>query len=138
MRTFIRAGSIAGLLCLVSITCGCAGNPTISCKGSVVISVNPPSATLNHSAAPPGNQVQFVATAAPTAPPGCPVPQWIAIVYGTWTNPDPTDIQISSTSDSTNGTAVCKATTNGPVTLTGTFSQMVQTPVTKTVQLTCD
>ncbi len=70
--------------------------------------------------------------------PGCAVPTWIAIVYGTWSNPDPTDIQISSAIDNTNGTAVCKAATNGAVTLTGTFNQLVPAPVTKTVQLTCN
>ncbi len=60
-------------------------------------------------------------------------------VYGSWSNPDSTAIQISSASDSTNGTAVCKLPTHGPVTLTGTFSQQAASnPATETVQLTCN
>ena len=138
MRTLIRAGLLAVLLAAEAVLLGCSGNPQLSCTGSVQIAVNPASATISHTATPPANQVQFVATARPTAPEGCPIPQWIAIVYGTWSNPDPTDITISSANDSTNGTAVCKLPTNGAVTLTGTFTQMVSTPVTKTVQLTCN
>lgn len=138
MRTFIGAGFSVALLSVIANACGCSGNPAMSCQLRTVISVNPTSATLNHAAAPPSNQVQFIAAAQPTAPPGCAVPDWIAIVGGTWSNPDPTDIQISSANDSTNGTAVCKAPTNGAVTLTGTFTQLVPAPVTKTVQLTCD
>lgn len=65
-------------------------------------------------------------------------PQVVAREYATWSNPDPAAIQISSADDLTNGTAVCKAPTDGPVTLTGTFSQMVSGPATKTVQLTCN
>lgn len=111
----------------------------MDCSLSETVRVTPLSATVNHAAAPPANQIQFVASAAPTAPPGCPVPAWVVRVYGTWSNPDPTAIQISSANDSTNGTALCKLPTNGPVTLTGTFSQQtVSNPATETVQLTCN
>jgi hypothetical protein len=138
MRTFVRADLIAGLFIAITVICGCGGNPVATCTDSIVVTVAPSSATVNHAAAPPGNQVQFVGYAAPTAPPGCPVPEWIAIDYATWSNPDPAAIQISSANDSTNGTAVCEAPTNGAVTLTGTFTQLVLTPVTKSVQLTCE
>lgn len=138
MCSFIRASYLAGLLAAVTADCGCGGKPSLSCSINTVISVNPTSAVVNHAASPPGNQVQFGAIASPTAPDGCPVPQWLANVYGTWSNPDPTAITISSANDATNGTAVCKAATNGPVTLTGTFTQLVPTPVTRTVQLTCN
>ena len=140
MRTFIRVDLIAGLCIAATTLYGCGGNGTIGskCTLTTVITVNPASATVDHAAAPPANQVQFIANAQPTAPPGCAVPTWIAIVYGTWSNPDPIDIQISSAADSTNGTAVCKTPTNGAVTLTGTFTELVQSPVTKTVQLTCN
>jgi hypothetical protein len=140
MRTVIRAGLLGGFFGGVALVSGCGAdsNSIGECSITVVVTVSPPSATVNHAAAPPGNQVQFVGTAAPTAPQGCPVPEWVAIDYATWTNPDPTDIQISSANDSTNGTAVCKAYTNGPVTLTGTFTQLVSSPVTKSVQLTCE
>jgi hypothetical protein len=139
MRTFIRADLAVGFFVAITALCGCGGNPATKCDEVTVISVNPTSATVNHAATPPANQVQFVANAQPYSDqPGCAVPDWIAIVYGTWSNPDPTDIQISSALDNTNGTAVCKSATNGAVTLTGTFSELVPAPVTKTVQLTCN
>ena len=110
----------------------------MSCNYSTVIGVSPTSATVNQAAAPPGNQVQFIAFAHETASgPGCAIPQSEVLVYGTWSNPDPQDIQISSANDSTNGTAVCKAPTTGAVTLTVTFTQFTMTPATKSVQLTC-
>jgi len=84
------------------------------------------------------DDVQFAGIAYPTAPAGCPIPQWEDLDYGVWSNPEPNEIQISSADDSTNGTAVCVAPTNGPVTLTGTFSLYLASPVTKTVQLTCN
>ncbi|MGA9063208.1 MAG: hypothetical protein WB341_16295 [Terracidiphilus sp.] len=140
MRTFARAHEFCGLFLALAFVCGCGGNGTVgdNCNLSTEITVAPTSATVNHAAAPPANQVQFVGSAAPTAPPGCPIPAWVAIVYGTWSNPDPDDIQISSVDNSTNGTAVCLAPTNGAVTLTGSFTQIVSSPVTKSVQLTCD
>jgi hypothetical protein len=138
MRTFIRVGLITVFLAVAVLLCGCGGNSQISCAGSVTITVSPTSATANHAAMPQANQVQFIAVGQPTAPPGCPIPEWVATVYGTWSNPDPTDVMISSANDPTNGTAVCLAPTNGAMTLTGTFSQLVTTPVTKSVQLTCE
>jgi hypothetical protein len=110
------------------------------CNASLVVGVNPSSATVNHAAAPPANQVQFIANEAYSAPAGehCAVPAIAWIVAGTWSNPDPQDIEISSANNSTNGTAVCLAPTNGAVTLTGTFPTTVMAPATKSVQLTCE
>lgn len=135
----VRACLCCGLLAALAMSCGCAGGTQMgNCAGSIVTNVAPASATVNHSAAPPANQVQFIATQAPTAPPGCPVPQWIRRVYPAWSNPDPTDITISSANDSTNGTAICKGATSGAVTLTGTISSASGSdPITKSVQLTC-
>jgi hypothetical protein len=138
MRILHRFDRIVGLFTALLLLSGCSGNPAMTCSLTVEVQVSPTTATVDHAAAPPGNQVQFVGYARPTAPPGCAVPQWIAIDYATWSNPDPTDIQISSASDSTNGTAICKSPTNGPVPLTGTFTQLVSSPVTKTVQLACN
>lgn len=140
MRTLIRASLAVTLVLSLGAVCGCGGKSTMdSCSYSVVIRVNPTSATANHSGNPPANQIQFVGAAYPTAtPPSCPVPASSALSFATWSNPDPSAIQISSANDSTNGAAVCKASTSGAVTLTGTFTQMVPTPVTKSVQLTCE
>lgn len=86
------------------------------------IQVSPTAATVNHLAAPPKNQTQFVAIATPTAQAGCAVPQLVAREYPAWSNPDPAAIQMIS---SASGTAVCKAPTNGPITLTGIFARTV-------------
>lgn len=140
MRTFIRAFLAAGLIAVFNAAIGCGGNGSISgnCTLTTVITVSPTSATVNHAAAPPANQVQFIGVGRFTAPPGCAAPALAFLVYGTWSDPDPTDITISSANDSTNGTAECKSATNGAVTLTGTFDQLVPAPVTRTVQLTCN
>lgn len=142
MRSFIRAGLLPVLFAAVAIVCGCGGNSQIGCTLETVITVSPTSATVNHAAAPPANQVQFIGVGGYAAPPGedCAVPALSWIAYGTWSNPDPTDITISSADDSTNGTAVCVAPTNGAVTLTGTFpsAQLSPQSVTKSVQLTCE
>jgi hypothetical protein len=143
MRTSIRAVFLAGLLSAIPAVIGCGGNGAIAVKCSLdtVITVSPPSATVNHAAAPPGNQVQFVAVGRYAAPPGsdCAVPALAWLAYGTWSNPDPTAIQISSANDSTNGTAVCLAPTNGPVTLTGSFPIGANPPAAvQSVQLTCN
>jgi len=141
MRTFIRAVLLTGAA-LVAGTCGCGGSTgTAKCTLTTVINVNPTSATVSHAATPPFNQVQFIAAGGYAAPAGsenCAIPAIAWIEYGTWTNPDPNDIQISSASDSTNGTAVCEAATKGAVTLTGTFTDRLTAPVTNTVQLTCN
>jgi hypothetical protein len=142
MRTFIRVGFFAGLLSAIAAAIGCGGNGTIggNCSLSTVIAVSPTSATANHAAVPPGNQVQFIGIGRYTAPPGCAAPALAWIAYATWSNPDPTDIQINSATDSTNGTAACKAATNGAVSLTGLFPTSGNPPqsITQSVQLTCE
>jgi hypothetical protein len=139
MKALLGVDRIAGLFAALAVLSGCAAHPTMMpCEVTVEVQVSPTSATVDHGAKPPGNQTQFKGLARPTAPAGCPVPEWVASTYATWSNPDPADIQISSANNSTNGTAVCKAPTNGPVTLTGTFTQGLSSPATKTVQLTCD
>ncbi len=141
MRTFLPAGPLAGLAAILAVVCGCAGNGTIGdCTLYTVITVNPTSATANHAAAPPANQVQFIGTGGYAGTGShCAIPALSWIAYATWTNPDPADIQISSAQNSTNGTAVCLAPTNDAVTLTGTFPAIEPSQsVTQSVQLTCE
>jgi hypothetical protein len=110
--------ALAGCLALT----GCAAGLQGDCSNTgIVLSLNPVAATADHTAEPPGNQQQFVSTAAPTAPPGCALPEWILLAHPSWTSSDPVNISISSANDTTNGTAVCKGATNGAATLTATF-----------------
>jgi hypothetical protein len=136
MQTLIRIGIGCSFLAALTALCGCAAGA--KCNGdTMVVTVAPASATANHAAASPANQVQFVGSASFAAGPGCAAPALSARVYAQWTNPEPEEIQISSANDSTNGTAVCLESTDGPVTLTGSFGAANPQPVTKTVQLTC-
>ena len=69
------------------------------------------------------NQVQFRGIAyAVSTPASCPQrTDFGALEYAMWSNPDSTDIQISSAYDDSNGVASCINSTSGAVTLTGTF-----------------
>lgn len=119
---------------------GCGAGPGTTCTDFYVLTIGPPSAVVSSSAAPPGNQGQFAAeiTLAPSGP-NCAVSAVAMRAYPAWTNPDPTHITISSAADATNGLAVCKGPTAGPVTLTAsTPSNTSSQPLTATVQLTCD
>jgi len=115
---------------------GCAvASP--ACTITDTLTVSPLTATANHSATAPGNQVQFFSEIAPKpSAANCPVPQFVIAARPAWTNPDPIDITISSASDATNGLAVCDSATAGPVTLTANVGTQ-GIPATQTVQLTC-
>jgi len=60
----------------------------------------------------------------------------VALVYASWSNPDPLDVTVSSAADFTNGLATCKNTTAGPVTLTATAT-LSSKVYSSSVQLTC-
>ncbi len=123
LEPFVRFGAFSLLLILLSTASGCGAGPSASCGVVYPLGVRPTSATADHNASPPGNQVQFVGSAAATpTSPGCPVPALAQLEWAAWGNPDPKDISISSAADATNGTAVCKGATDGAVTLTGLFS----------------
>jgi hypothetical protein len=138
------------LLVLASLigVAGCGVGPNPSCLPKSYLNINVLAATLDHAAAPPGNQEQLIVTEGETfySPNGmiCATPTSLAIVYPIWTNPQPQAISISSANNSTNGLAVCTAATNGPVTLTGTVQGLGQgagdipvATLTITTQLTC-
>jgi hypothetical protein len=127
---------LAPLAFAVAALTGCAGG-TSDCTFTQSFNVSPLTATANHSAAAPGNQVQFFSTIAPKASAAdCPVPLYIIAARPAWTNPDPLDLTISNANDATNGTAVCNSATSGPVTLTANVGSSA-TPSLQTVQLTC-
>ena len=124
--------------------CGLAGcgAPSNTCTGAIqALDVSPAIATVSSSAAPPGDQTKFSAGIAYVPnPPGanCAIPQIVMSAFPAWTNPDPIHITISSAQDQTNGTAICKGPTGGPVRLTATATSSTQQPLTATVQLTCE
>jgi hypothetical protein len=131
MKTLIALTS--GVLLLS----GCGVAPSVQCISSFALDVSPAVATADHSAAAPANQVQFKAdVGAQSTNTTCATANVVALVFPTWTNPDPLDISISSAPDSTNGVATCSSSTSGPVTLTATYGSGA-TALSKTVSLTC-
>jgi hypothetical protein len=103
------------------------------------LTASPATATVDHAAVPPGNRQQFTVGEGETLSNSsgvCAVPAVILLVHPVWTNPDPLDISISSTNDVTNGLALCKNATAGPVTLTATTGTGAAA-LTASVQLTC-
>jgi len=101
---------------------GCAAVGKDACAGTTTYTVTPTSVTLDHTAPPPGNQQQFIATSVTTYPKGCSIaiPEYILSPYvTTWSSSDTVNAPIDSTAGpTTNGVATCKGATTGPVTLT--------------------
>jgi hypothetical protein len=101
------------LVLLFAVACmtGCGGS-TNTCKVSA--SVTPASATANHNAAVPGNQVQFSISSTVTG--NCPL---IPDAIGTWSTSDPVHTSISNQASS-QGLATCLAATTAPATISTT------------------
>jgi hypothetical protein len=132
-RTLLALAGCSGLLA------GCGAGGTPGCVGTDSVSASPATATADHAAAPPGNEQQFSVVEGESfsnASGICAVPAVVRLVYPVWTSPDPLNITISSANDASNGLAVCKNATAGPVTLTAT-SGTGATALTASVQLTC-
>jgi len=136
----MRIALLTSVFCASLLLTGCAVNASTGqqCTNGLAMSISPASATADHAQTAPANQVKFQATVSPTASPGCAVPNWVMTAAPTWTNPDPKNISIDSSSDtSANGVATCLGTTNGPVTLTASYTMPSEPMVTQTVTLTC-
>jgi hypothetical protein len=100
------------------------------------IDVSPSSATVDHTAPPPGNTQHFDAFIG-KVPPGC---SFITgnIFDATWTVSDSTNVSISNAQDSTRGNATCKGATAGAVTVTATKTESDGAKVSNTALLTCN
>ena len=122
---------LAGMLfCALLLSCG--GVTSVSGGGcSITASVVPSTATANHTAAPPGNQVQFSTSSKANGPGICP----LFVIGGSWTTSDPVNTSISN-QPATQGLATCLNATPSPATIgyTGEISGQPFTPAT----LTCE
>jgi len=121
----MRIALLTSVFCASLLLTGCAVNASTGqqCTNGLAMSISPASATADHAQTAPANQAKFQATVSPTASPGCAVPNWVMTAAPTWTNPDPKNISINSSSDtSANGVATCLGTTNGMVTQTVTLT----------------
>ena len=124
---------LAGLLSMVLVsTMGCGGTSSPDC-GPNGLNVGPSAATVNHAAAPPGNNQTFSATFSFKANPGCPAVT-SALVNSNWTVSDPS-VQLSAP-QATQVTATCTAAVATPVTITAT--QVGGEMFTGKASLTCN
>lgn len=130
-----RAGLLAAAVALCFALAGCGGNNAGRCNIQS-INVTPGTATVDHTAAPPGNTMQFAAFAA-SVPSGCAVAQ-SNLTTVTWSVSDPANVSIGATSGPSFGAATCKAATTGAVTVTATLNQTGSAPVQSTASLTCN
>jgi hypothetical protein len=132
-RTFLA------LLLLVVLeiffSAGCGGGGT-DCSVAQALAVAPQSATADHLASPPGNQISFVAGDAP--PPGCPPTPGPLRTDLKWSVSDPVNVTIGNTQGVDYGVATCKNATAGAVTVTATGTNKLNATITGTASLTCN
>jgi hypothetical protein len=101
------------------------------------LTVDPQSATADHTAKPPGNQVNFQVMYGPSPASACRIPTSL-LMNATWTNSDPADVQINSVPGTGNGTATCIGTTSSPATLTASYTPPNGTVQTASATLGCN
>ena len=134
----MRLQSLLGaLLCVCVASCGGGGPCTV-----IGLNVTPKNSTANHSAASPGNAIQFFATT--VVPSGCVntanASDAQSLPRVTWSVSDPVNVSISNTLDGTAGTATCLNATAGAITVTASFppSPTQSKQVAGTAKLTCN
>ena len=91
-------------LCFSVLNCGSSAGP---CK--ITADIVPASATADHAAAPPGNEVQFSLQSSVSG--DCPL---VADKVGVWSSSDPTTVPVNS-----EGLATCQ---NGSVAVVATIT----------------
>jgi len=124
----------------------CGGTTVAPPCAAVAIEVHPTVGTADHMAAAPGDSVQFNAVELYTlngTSLSCPIPaaQLGVTDAATWTVSDAVNVRISNAAG-TQGMATCVAATNGPVTVTATAPDNLDTKpsviLTGTATLTCN
>ena len=127
-----RAFILATLTIAAAASFTTCGSTTSSSSCPINAAVVPSSATADHTAAPPGDQVQFSTVVTGTGKLGvCP----LVIAAGSWTTSDPVNTAISN-QPATQGLATCLDATPSPATIT--YTGMVYEHTFKPATLTCD
>jgi predicted small lipoprotein YifL len=135
MRIHRLHSCVASLMLFVLAGCGGKSSGPL-CK-ITAIKVFPTSATVDHTAAPPGNTIQFAAFVA-TGTPGCEFPL-ANLTTATWSTTDPTNVSIGATIQGPDyGKATCKGATAGAATVTAVVPASDGTNVSNTASLTCN
>lgn len=135
MRNFCHHACRVSVLVFLVTMVGCGGNSAPVCK-LTAINVFPRTATVDHTAAAPGNTQHFDAFAS-AGTPGCAVTLG-NLTTATWSVSDTTNVSISNVHDATYGTATCNGATAGAATVTATVPAGDGTNVSNTASLTCN
>lgn len=131
---------VAALFLLLSFVVGCGSTITISGGLCFItaVKVSPQTATVDHTAAPPGNSQQF-AVFQIGAPDGCAITA-ANLQNAAWSVSDTVTATISSSHDQNNtdyGRATCMNSSPSPITVTAIVPSDVGSNVTGTAQLMC-
>jgi hypothetical protein len=138
IRVYIRLHLLIFLLIPASLT-GCGSGSLMNCTATS-LTVDPPTATADHLAASPGNQVQFSGfNNLGSLPSSChAIPLTVALRTDLkWTSSDPVNVTIGSTQGVDYGLATCKNPTVGPVTITATGPNAANATISGSAMLTC-
>ncbi|HEY6968831.1 MAG TPA: hypothetical protein VJA94_06495 [Candidatus Angelobacter sp.] len=122
-------------LLVVVFHAGCGGTAPPDCSVAVGLKVAPQTATADHSAAPPGNQISFVALDMPPA--SCPPTPGAPRLDLTWSVSDPGNVTIGNTQGVDYGVATCKNASANPATVTAAGTNKLKMPINGTASLTC-
>jgi len=123
------------LLLTITLNWGCGGVAPPDCSVAAGLAVAPQSASADHLAAPPGNQISFVGSDTP--PPSCPPTPGAPRQDLTWSVSDPGHVTIGNTKGVDYGVATCKIATSAVVTVTATGSNKLDMSITGNASLTC-
>lgn len=98
----------------VLLSCGGNGNST-NCATPTALTISPTTGSADHTAVPPGNQVQY--SGALQYPAGCVLPTILPVL--TWSTSDTTDTSIGTPPNA--GLATCLNATPQAATITGSL-----------------
>jgi hypothetical protein len=132
---------IALVLSGVALLAGCAASGPGSVSNQqqqtcvMELMVFPATGAADHQAKAPGNQVLFGASYGPTAESSCRPPTAV-LMSATWASSDPA-VQMDSVPGQGNGTATCVGVTNGPATITASYTPLGAATATATASMSC-
>lgn len=135
----ISLALVAGLTAIAGLA-GCGGRTSVDCTTATALSISPASATADHAAAAPGDQMVFVGfDDLSTRPPACgPVNILQAQRQDLkWTVSDPANVTIGNTLNVDYGKATCVNATAAPVTVTASGLNTKGATITGTSTLSC-
>ena len=121
-------------LLLVIFCIGCGGKSRVDCT-PLDLSVAPQTATADHAAAAPGNQISFIAFDG--LRPGCPPTPGPIRTDLKWSVSDTVNTKIGNTLNVDYGVATCINATPSPVTVTATGTNGLGATIRGTATLAC-